>query len=202
MTTVKDIFEIAMALADSQVDGKAISEINDEYVTRTPMILNVLQNELLKKGKLKTVIEEKIEVTNDWIEVELPEDFSRITTVLLFTEDGQIFNNGFTYYVSNEGDGNTLKVKSEITGTLKIEYLQIPVMLTSLNDALNVSDEIARCVLPYGLVANLFVEENPTVASFCEQKYEENKKDCTSTLSPISLTFVIDSYKDTYYGFN
>jgi hypothetical protein len=46
--------------------------------------------------------------------------------------------------------------------------------VTELEDPLlNIEDSYARVVLPYGLAANLLIDENPTSASFFEQRYEE-----------------------------
>ncbi len=39
-----------------------------------------------------------------------------------------------------------------------------------------IPDGYALSVLPYGLAANLLVDENPTAASFFEQRYEEMMK--------------------------
>ncbi len=44
----------------------------------------------------------------------------------------------------------------------------------SLDDLVpNVSSSYARSALPYGLAANLLVDENPSSASFFQQRYEE-----------------------------
>lgn len=48
------------------------------------------------------------------------------------------------------------------------------IMIESLDDpVLNVEDNYALVVLPYGLAANLLTDENPTAASFYQQRYEE-----------------------------
>lgn len=197
-TTVKQVFDIAMALADSQVDGKGIAEENEEYMTRTPQILNVLQMELASVGKLRIVIDEPIEERNVWHEISLPDDLDRITKITLLTDDGVYVKSGIKYVVESNGDENILKVKSKLDGVLKIEYLQLPDMISSMNDTLRVSDSVARSVLPYGLVANLFVEENPTIASYCEQKYEENKRDSNGMLAPIEEEYIEPPYEDIY----
>lgn len=198
MTTVKQVFDIAMALADSQVEGNSFDETNDEYKDRTPQILNVLQNELANVGKLRIVIDKPITETGVWNTITLPDDLDRITKITILTEEGIYVKNGVRYIVESNGDENILKVKSKLIGTLKIEYLQIPEMISSMNDTLRVSDRVARSVLPYGLVANLFVEENPTIASFAEQKYEENKNDSSGILAPIEEEYIELPYGDMY----
>lgn len=45
----------------------------------------------------------------------------------------------------------------------------------SLEDSLDLDDYICRTVLPYGLAAHLMIDENPTIAAFYQQRYEELK---------------------------
>lgn len=42
-----------------------------------------------------------------------------------------------------------------------------------LGSAVGVDDYLARTVLPYGLAAQLLLDENPAAASFLQQRYEE-----------------------------
>ncbi len=41
--------------------------------------------------------------------------------------------------------------------------------------AIALDDYCCRTVMPYGLVAHLLIDENPSVAAFCQQRYEELK---------------------------
>lgn len=41
------------------------------------------------------------------------------------------------------------------------------------DDLIGIPDGYALSVLPYGLAANLLVDENPTAASFYQQRYED-----------------------------
>ena len=46
--------------------------------------------------------------------------------------------------------------------------------VTSLDDMVPTADtNYALSALPYGLAANLLIDENPTAASFYQQRYEE-----------------------------
>ena len=45
--------------------------------------------------------------------------------------------------------------------------------VTNFLDAVGIDDTIARTILPYGLAAQLLLEENPGAASFFQQRYEE-----------------------------
>lgn len=50
MKTVRQIFEISMAIADSlNGSGQAVTGDNLEYQQRTPGIINILQSELVMK---------------------------------------------------------------------------------------------------------------------------------------------------------
>lgn len=58
---------------------------------------------------------------------------------------------------------------------------QLPEVLTSLEDALSVDDRIAIRVLPYGLAAHLLLNEDPNVASFLNNRYDELKRKIPAT---------------------
>jgi hypothetical protein len=45
--------------------------------------------------------------------------------------------------------------------------------VTSMSESVPVDDTLARTVLPYGLAAQLMLDENPSSASFFQQRYEE-----------------------------
>jgi hypothetical protein len=50
-----------------------------------------------------------------------------------------------------------------------------PTMLpiSDFDTPINLDDYIAQTVMPYGLAAHLLIDENPTVAAFFQQRYEE-----------------------------
>jgi len=62
-------------------------------------------------------------------------------------------------------------------------------IITDLADDLVVSDYTARVVLPYGLAAHLMLDENPSVASFFNQKFEEMKRNI-----PVAFEAITDVY--------
>lgn len=45
--------------------------------------------------------------------------------------------------------------------------------ITNATDGLDLDDYITATVLPYGLAAHLFIDDNPTSAQFFQQRYEE-----------------------------
>ena len=46
-------------------------------------------------------------------------------------------------------------------------------VVENFEDTIDLDDYICQTVMPYGLAAHLIMDENPTVASFCQQRYEE-----------------------------
>lgn len=64
----------------------------------------------------------------------------------------------------------------------------------SLDDLVpNVSSSYARSALPYGLAANLLVDENPSSASFFQQRYEEMRNLYVSR-QPAELSDITNLY--------
>lgn len=214
MKTVRQIFEIAMSLADSlNSSGLAVTGDNLEYQNRTPAIINILQGELARKGKLFNIISIPYLQAGEWQMSDLPADFNEASKIVIF-EDGDAYKS-VKYYIEdveeNFIDEETLEAtitkkkkiffKSPRTGTVKMEYIPNPPYVTSLDDELSLSDAICTSVLPYGLTAMLFIGEDTTLASYCQQKYEENKDDSASRLAPNVLEDVEDSYINTYQGY-
>lgn len=78
---------------------------------------------------------------------------------------------------------NTKGYKAKTPGILTVlqselakkEGLNMPPIITDLNNDLVVSDHTARVIMPYGLAANLMLNENPDLAIYCNSKYEEVK---------------------------
>lgn len=66
-------------------------------------------------------------------------------------------------------------------------------MVSSMTDQMDADDNFALSALPYGLGANLLVDENAAAASFYQQRYEELKRYYIST-RPAELETVEDVY--------
>ena len=67
-----------------------------------------------------------------------------------------------------------------------------PEILT-LEDVIGLDDGICQGVLPYGLAAHLLVDENPTAASFFQQRYE-GALGAMRTLLPAGVGEIVDVY--------
>lgn len=46
-------------------------------------------------------------------------------------------------------------------------------LVEDFDEVIDLDDYICQTVMPYGLAAHLMLDENPTVAAFCQQRYEE-----------------------------
>lgn len=69
----------------------------------------------------------------------------------------------------------------------------ISVKIENFEDALPLDDYICQTVMPYGLAAHLLIDENPSTAGFCQQKYEELKAMLSQGLPAVSEA-IIDLY--------
>ena len=66
-------------------------------------------------------------------------------------------------------------------------------LLNDLDDVIDLDDYICQSVLPYGLAAHLLLDENPTTASFFQQRYDELKRDLARGL-PVESEDIVDLY--------
>ncbi len=210
MKTVKEVFEIAMALADSlNNSGQAVIGDNLEYQHRTPGIINTLESELARLSNYRITQLYEYDKAGEWQGYELPSDF-RTAEWIAIDENGSFYKS-VKYNVKNVKEFNEetqenvmnkkIFFKSTRVGTIRMDYIPNPPFKKSLDDAISLDDDIATNVLPYGLVALLFLDENPTLASFCQQKYEENKKDIVTSPLPNVLEDVEEPYADSYEGY-
>ena len=68
-------------------------------------------------------------------------------------------------------------------------------LIEDFDDVILLDDYICQSVMPYGLAAHLMLDENPTVAAFCQQRYEELKAGLTKGIPAMSQDIV-----DVYAG--
>ena len=71
--------------------------------------------------------------------------------------------------------------------------------ITSLDEPLPLDDYLCQCVLPYGLAAHLLLDENPPLASFFQQRYQELLRAAHTSL-PTGSEDIIDLYGGVEYG--
>ena len=131
MAYTRDVFNAAMGIMDElSSTGEAQTADTQEYVNRTPAIVNMMVSELAMLTANRT----------NWLPVESLED------------------------------------------------------MVPLAD-----DTYALSAMPYGLAANLLVDENPTAASFYQQRYEELRTLYVSRL-PAEAEDITNLYGNIEYG--
>lgn len=59
-------------------------------------------------------------------------------------------------------------------------------VIESFDEAIDLDDYICQTVMPYGLAAHLLLDENPSAASFFNQRYDELKAGLARGLSAVS----------------
>lgn len=62
----------------------------------------------------------------------------------------------------------------------------IVAVIEDFDDNIGLDDYCCRSILPYGLVAHLWLDENPTGASYCQQRYDELKATLSRGLPQVS----------------
>ena len=73
----------------------------------------------------------------------------------------------------------------------------IAVVIQNFTDEIALDDYICQSILPYGLAAHLLLDENPSSASFFQQKYDELKVGLARGMPKIS-----EDIEDIYGGFS
>jgi hypothetical protein len=71
----------------------------------------------------------------------------------------------------------------------------IAALIRDFNKPIDLDDYICRSVMPYGLAAHLLLDENPTSASFFQQRYEELVRGLRSGIPAAS-----EDIEDVYGG--
>lgn len=77
------------------------------------------------------------------------------TLLILNTLRGELYPYSDTYQLGDPG----------------VRPILIPIL--AFDDVIGMDDYICQSVMPYGLAAHLLLDENPTAASFFQQRYEE-----------------------------
>lgn len=106
-----------------------------------------------------------------------------------------------------EYKNRTLRILNVLRGelypysdTYKIETIGVrPIvdLIANFTDPIGLDDYICDTLLPYGLAAHLLLDENPTSASFFEQRYEELRNKLARGLPTVS-----EDIQDVYFGNN
>lgn len=71
--------------------------------------------------------------------------------------------------------------------------------ITGFDSEIGLDDGICQGVLPYGLAAHLLLDENPTVASYFQQRYDELLEEARRSL-PNAAEDITDLYGGIEHG--
>lgn len=82
---------------------------------------------------------------------------------------------------------------SDTYTTEDAEGRPIAAYIRDFNRPIDLDDYICRSVMPYGLAAHLLLDENPTSASFFQQRYEELVRGLRSGI-PTASEDIVDVY--------
>jgi hypothetical protein len=121
-----------------------------------------------------------------YVEKQMPADFHSIDQIV--NEYGKIYAQNGSYKWEGK---NKLFVNYYYEGRIRITYKPVPLLITNLTDTLQLDDVTARTILPYGLAAHLMLDENDSLASFFNQRYEELKR---LNLKPAQIEQMVDVY--------
>lgn len=100
------------------------------------------------------------------------------TLFILNALAGELYPYSDTYTIGEEGKRPIVAVISDFVSEIGLD------------------DYICRSVMPYGLAAHLLLDENPSSASFFQQRYEELLNGLKSGGIPTSSVDIIDVYGD------
>ena len=112
----------------------------------------------------------KVPIYRKWYKHTLPADFKGREQVV--EEYCENYTDGFNC----KWEGKDLYINYEFEGSIRLVYRPILTTLATISSAVQVDDNTARTVLPYGLAMELFKEENPDMAAHFKQRYNELKE--------------------------
>lgn len=110
-----------------------------------------------------------------WIPIQLPVDCRRIEKVTT-EEDEEIYTNGTFYKIEWEGARQTIFVKWDYSGTLKVHYKPTPSKPTAFTDTLNIDDNSALAIANYLALNFVSTEQNTELRIHFQTEYERLKR--------------------------
>lgn len=202
MITAQEIFNLAMDFMDKRNPTGTIDTTKTaRYRVRTPNILTSWQNENFSNGnifKTHEITQTKSE-PQVWIKYDLPDDLRNIDQIIDILTIGQE-----QYYIKpSEYKLEGLRdfyISSLFEGTTRIVYKAIPIPITDLSQSVEV-DSITAIGGAYFLAAHLLLTEDPSTASFFNDRYTEytNKVNVKSPASIKPITDVYSIMNDFYF---
>lgn len=194
MATGRQIYERAIALVDeiNPDTGAVNSDTTNDYLARTPLLLTLLQTELIQYSK--TVKRYEIDCVSSgdgWVFAELPADLHSISDVTIET-NGRHFKDP-TWRTEQNGNITEFYYDACFDGKIKIFYKPVPAPVTDLDAILTIDDATAN-LMAYGLAeAFINVEQNDFLQRIFKRKYDEQKSDALAN-KPVGMVKIVDVY--------
>ena len=124
-----------------------------------------------------------------WVEYDMPDDFQSVDRII-----DEFFPEQYIRNANYKWEGyRTLYLDYDFTGGVRIIYKPVPVSITANTDVMQIDDITATTVLPYGLAATILSSENPDLANYFQQRYDELKRDMAKK-PPEAENKVVDLY--------
>jgi len=191
--TAQQIFEIAMTLIDeTPVNGVFDVDRTSDYVAKTPYLLTMLQNELIRTSnyyKTETItVASAVDTAGHYISHTMPVDFKGLYQMVSI-------ENGNEYELSTDfkWEGNALLIPDTFIGVIKVVYYPIPSSITAMTDTLVLDGITCSTTLANGLASQLILTENPDLASYLNERYNELKNIKQSSSQIVEIKDVYDS---------
>lgn len=194
MATGREIYERAIALVDeiNPSTGEVNIDTTDDYLARAPLLLTLLQTELIQYSKTVKRYEIDCVPSGDgWVSASLPVDLHSITDVTIEASDRHYKDP--TWRTEQNGNITEFYYDAGFDGKIKVFYKPIPVPVTNLDNELTVDDSTAN-LMAYGLAeAFINVEQNDFLQKIFKQKYDEQKAIAMKP-EPMGMVKIIDVY--------
>lgn len=176
-TIVNDIYFKSLALYDEiSKTGTIDASKTLDYKVRTPSMVDMFQKELILDSDTEKIFEYAYvpSTTETWTKITLPSDYYYLSEVMINNTPETLSN--LDYSIENDGSIFYMYIKRMGECTLRIKYKYVPATITALEDALQIDDFRAQ-LIAYQLCRWFAIsEQNPSVASACEAKFEQLKR--------------------------
>lgn len=131
-----------------------------------------------------------------WTPIEMPSDFKSVNEIIEEHTDRQ-----YTQSTNYKWEGrNKLFINYYFMGKIRVIYRPVPtpiampsVATDPMTTELQLDDVTSTTILPYGLAAHLMLQENPSVASYLNSRFEELKF-MASKQPPSAFEQITNSY--------
>lgn len=137
----------------------------------------------------KFVSADKVPSFKAWNEIDMPDDFKTKTQVVAEYPEWQYGEDTDTKWEN----GNKMYVQFSYVGIVRINYIPLPLKITSLTQTLEVDEITARSGAHYLAKYFALADQNTDLANVCSAAYKEIKSE-SMMKQPLTNTEIIDIY--------